>query len=188
MDKLCRHNARSENFPVKWRKRSKLSFYCTKKFASEFYFYFRGIKKGLPFCPGTEKWDRTPGTEMPFCPGTKCLGLGQKGGTERLGQKGRDRTSRYHFFPLNSMEFLCNLNDKAVALPSKVSHKVRYPKNSNYWSGLCRKEHVWCYPMPILIEKSSEWEIKVSPSQRSFFHSFTAQNSGVRKCKYYHVK
>ena len=51
----------------------------------------------MSFCPGTERWDRTLGTEMSFCPRPRRFVPGQKGGTERLGQKGWDRTSRYHF-------------------------------------------------------------------------------------------
>ena len=47
----------------------------------------------MPFCPGTKRWDRTPDTEMPFCPRPRRFVPGQKGGTERLGQKGWDRTS-----------------------------------------------------------------------------------------------
>ena len=50
----------------------------------------------MPFCPGTERWDRTPGEpEMPFWPRPRRFVPGQKGGTKRLGQKGLDRTSRY---------------------------------------------------------------------------------------------
>ena len=35
------------------------------------------------------------GAEMPFSPRKRRFVPGQKGGTERLGQKGWDRTSRY---------------------------------------------------------------------------------------------
>ena len=48
--------------------------------------------KSMLFCPRTERWDRTPGTEMPFCPRPRRFVPGQKGGTERrdrkAGQKG----------------------------------------------------------------------------------------------------
>ena len=39
----------------------------------------------MSFCPGTERWDRTPDTEMPFCPRPRRFVPGQKGGTERPG-------------------------------------------------------------------------------------------------------
>ena len=44
------------------------------------------MKTKMPFCPGTERWDRTPGTKMPFCPRPRRFVPGQKGGTEQLGQ------------------------------------------------------------------------------------------------------
>ena len=40
----------------------------------------------MSFCPGTERWDRTPDTEMPFCPRPRRFVPGQKGGTEGLEQ------------------------------------------------------------------------------------------------------
>ena len=44
--------------------------------------------KDMPFCPGTERWDRTPGTKMPFCPRPRRFVPGQKGGTERTVKTG----------------------------------------------------------------------------------------------------
>ena len=37
--------------------------------------------------------------------------------------------------------------------------KVRYSKNSKFTSRFTQKERVWCYLMPILIEKGPEYEI-----------------------------
>ena len=48
----------------------------------------------MPFCPETERWERTRGTGMPFCPRdqAKTFVLGQKSGTgrtERTGTRSR---------------------------------------------------------------------------------------------------
>ena len=44
--------------------------------------------KDMPFCPGTERWDRTPGAEIQFCPRPRRFVPGQKGGTERTVKTG----------------------------------------------------------------------------------------------------
>ena len=55
-----------------------------------------------------------------------------------------------------SMGFLCNLRWR---YHRRYPIKLGITKILNLLQGLCRKEHVWCYLMTILIVKSPEYEI-----------------------------
>ena len=67
-----------------------------------------------PFCPGTEKWDRTPGVEMPFCPRPRRFVPGENvwdrtAGTERPGTLFRD----FVFFKMITIR-MCNLRNSSI--------------------------------------------------------------------------
>ena len=58
--------------------------------------------KGIPFCPGTERWDRTPGAEMSICPRPRRFVPGQKDWDKRAGteRSGTDKIEKSVFFSL----------------------------------------------------------------------------------------